>query len=133
MKVWQQETHRDVFILHIPYALEHATSDAIAQVLRCRLWVNVTEVYGPICASGNRESIGGERRIRSERPEAPNRGIDGTKRSSSGLCHKGLSRHSLGRLCSRLLRLGDVRTAVLAIVDTLPSPCGFGWQRVHNL
>ena len=93
--------------------------------------MNVTEVDGPICTPSNCESIRRERRIRSECSKAPNVGIDGAKRS--GLCHKGLSRHSLSRLCSRLLRLGNVRATVLAVVNTLPSPCGFGRQGVHNL
>jgi hypothetical protein len=95
--------------------------------------MNVAEVDGPICAPGNCKPIGRERRISSERSKAPDIGIDGAKRSRRGLCHKGLSRHGLGRLCSRLLGLGNVGATVLAVVDTLPSPCGFGWQGVHNL
>src|ERR1700761_7402592 len=108
LKVCQGETHRDVFVLHVPYALEYASSYAIAQVLRCCLGMNVAEVYGPIRASRNCESIGCEGRIRSEWSKAPNTSIDGAERSCCGLCHKGLSRHSLGRLCSRLLGLGNV-------------------------
>jgi hypothetical protein len=94
--------------------------------------MNVAKINGPIRATGNSESLGRKWRVRTE-PKATNISIDWTKRRCCGLCHKGLSCHGLGRLCGRLLRLGNVRATVLAVVDTLPSPCGFCRQRVHNL
>ena len=41
-------TYRDVFILHVPDALQHSSPDSIAQVLGGGLGVDVPEVNGPI-------------------------------------------------------------------------------------
>jgi hypothetical protein len=122
-----------MLVLHVPYALQHTTANRIAQILRCCLRVNVPEVHGPVRSPGDTEPLRCEGRVRGERPEAANIGVDGAKRRRSRLCDKGLSRDSLGGLCGGLLRFGDVRATIFSIVDPLSSPCGFCWECVYNL
>jgi hypothetical protein len=122
-----------MLVLHVPYALQHTTTNRIAQILRCCLRVNVSEVHGPVRSPGDTEPLRCEGRVRAERPEAANIGVDGTERRRSRLCDKGLSRDGLGGLCGGLLRLGDVRATVFSIVDPLSGPCGLCWECVYNL
>ena len=122
-----------MFVLHIPYALQHAAADCITQILCCCLWMNVAEVDGPVSSPGDTEPLRCKGRIRAKSPEAANTSVDGTERCRSRLCDKRLGRNSLGCLCCSLLRLGDVRATVFAIVDPLSGPRGFRGERVHNL
>jgi len=95
--------------------------------------MNVAKVDGPIRTPRNTESFRRERRVRGKRPKAANIGVDGAERHRSRLCDKGLSRDSLGGLGSSLLRLGNIRATILAIVDPLSSPRGFCGKCVDDL
>lgn len=143
---WREiETHGNVLVLHVPNALQHAATDGIAQVLRRRLRVDVTQVDGPVQALGAGETsarktsqaVGECRRVRAKRREAGGVGrergrvrLNGRK---CGLRNEGLSGGGLGSVSCCLLRLGHVGASILAIVDTLASPGGLGRERVHDL
>ena len=122
-----------MLVLHVPYALQHTTTNRIAQILRCCLGMDVSEVYRPIRSPGDTEPLCCERRVRAERPKAANTGVDGAKRRRSRLGDKGLCCDSLSGLCGGLLRLGDVRATVFSIIDPLSGPCGFCGECVYNL
>ena len=122
-----------MLVLHVPYALQHTAANRIAQILRCCFRMNVSEVHGPVRSPRDTEPLRCEGRVRAERPEAANIGVDGAERRSGRLCDKRLSRDSLGGLCGSLLRLGYVRATVFSIVDPLSGPRGFRGECVHNL
>lgn len=132
-RVTCESTYGNMLVLHVTYALQHTTANRIAQILRCCLWVNVSEVHGPVRSPSDTERLRCEGRVRAKCPEAANTGVNGTERRHSRLCDKGLSRDSLGGLCGGLLRLGDVRTTVFSIVDPLSGPRGFCGKCVDNL
>ena len=44
------ETYSNMFILHIPNALQHPTADSIAEIFSCCLRMDVTQVHRPIHA-----------------------------------------------------------------------------------
>ena len=45
-----RDTYCNVLILHVTDALKNATANGIAQILGCRLGMNVTEVNGTVHA-----------------------------------------------------------------------------------
>ena len=121
-----------MLVLHVADALQNAAANGVAKVLSGRLGVNITQVYGPVEPLVSRDSHGirGERRIRRERRERLAR-VD--RRERCRLRNERLSGSGLSGLSSGLLRLGNVSTAVLAIVNTFAGPCRLSRQSVHNL
>jgi hypothetical protein len=135
------KTYRNVLILHVPDALQHASPDGITQVLSGGLGVNVPEIDRPVqrlvsvqtakaVHAIHAPEVRSERQVGGHgRPEAA---LGGDGREGS-LSNKGLGRGSLSSLCSGLLRLGDVGASILAIVDTLPCPGGLCRESVDDL
>jgi len=133
--------YRDVLILHVPDALQHPSPDGIAKVLGGSLGVDVPEVNGPIqrlvsvqaakpIHAIHASELGSERQVRGHwRPEVALilHGREGS------LSDERLGCGGLSSLCGRLLRLGDVGTSVLAVVDALPCPGGFRGKSVDDL
>lgn len=125
-----------MLVLHVPDALKHPSPDSITQILRRGLRVDVPQIHRavealhtPLTAStdtGGRVWCEGRERARKG---VRRRGRQRTRR----LCNKRLRSGDLSRLRRGLLRLGDVRTAVLAVVDALTCPRGLGRECVHNL
>lgn len=136
-----------MLVLHVPDTLKDASSDGVAQVLRRRLRVDVTQVDGPVQSLGTNagtlktvQAVGRERgRVGAERREAGRvgstetsggAGLDGRER---GLGDEGLGGSSLGSVGGSLLRLRDIGAAVLAVVNALSSPGGLSGEGIYDL
>jgi hypothetical protein len=128
-----------MLVLHVPNALQHAAADGIAQVLGCRLGVDIAQVDRPVHSLNTAHAVCHITGIHH---------VNGVKRSASVLCerregcllrrhcllsNKGLSSSGLGLLSGRLLRLRDISAPVLAIIDALASPGRFRRQSVNDL
>ena len=132
LRATHKGTHGYMLVLHVSYALQHASANCIAQVLRRCLRMNVAKVHRPVCSLRDTKALPCEGRV-GAKPEAANIGVDGAERCRSRLRDKGLSCNSLGCLCRGLLGLGDVRATVFTIVDPLSGPRRFCGKCVHNL
>lgn len=130
-------TYSNVLVLHIPQTLKNTSSDSVAKVFGCRLWVDVAQVYRAVEALSTEvvERVGREWQIRRERRRSElTHGVRVDGRQGSGrLSDKGLSGRSLCSLSSSLLRLGDIGASVLAVVDALACPGWLSWESVDNL
>jgi hypothetical protein len=129
-----------MLVLHVPNALQNTASDCIAQIFRRRLRVDVTQVHSPVQPLGANASS-----HTSHTSHAPHRiGRIGREwrewnarslhwRMLHRLRNERLRSGSLRRLRRRLLRLGDVRAAILAIIDALAGPCWLSREGCDNL
>lgn len=124
-----------MLVLHIANALQDTTPDGVAQVLSGSLRVNIAQVDCAVEGLRRRhstETVGREGHIwRQRRREA--RPISLERGERGRLCYERLSGSSLRGLRCGLLRLGDVGTAVLAVVDALARPSRLRRQRVDDL
>lgn len=129
-------TYSNVFILHIPNALQHSTANCIAKIFGRSLWMNVTQIHCPVHAlnalnAAHTISIHHFHWVKSS-------GIwrewrEGGLRRHARLCDKRLCSGSLSLLGSCLLRFRNVGTAIFAIVYPFTGPRWLSWQSVHNL
>lgn len=132
-------TYSNMLILHVPDALEHASTNGVTKILGCGLGVDVAEVHGPVHGLNTAHAICHVAGVQH---------INGRELGASVLskwrkirllrCHRllGNQRLSGGGLCllrSGLLGLGDVGAAVFTIVDTLPSPRWLSRKGVYDL
>lgn len=133
------KTYGDMLILHVSQALEDTTTDSVAQVLGGRFRVDVPEIHSPVQPLSTRkalEGIGGEGNVRGHGRGGKGISAHASLNGSEGrgrLSDERLGRGGLSCLCSSLLRLGDIRASVLAIVDAFASPCRLGGKGVHDL
>lgn len=115
-----------MLVLHVAHALQDTTPDGVAQVLRSSLRVNITQVDGAVKGLRYNHSTKAVRREGhvgcQRRCEALPIGLERRERRCGRLCDERLRSSSLRGLRCGLLRLGDVGTAVLAIVDALARP-----------
>lgn len=135
VKEERERTYSDMLILHIPNALKHPSPDRITQILRRRLGMNIPEVNRPIKSlHARRLRTRARRRVRREWGERAREGVRrrGRKRAC-GLGDERLRSGNLGGLGGGLLRLGNVGAPVLAVIDPLACPRGFGGERVDDL
>jgi hypothetical protein len=131
-------THGDMLIGHISNALKHAAPDRITKVLRRRLGMYIAEVHcsvqagatGCSHASEHRSTGRSGRHLRVRREGRVREGLEGRRRR---LRDEGLRGSNLGSCRGRLLRLRDIGTAVLSIIDTLTSPRGFRGKGGNDL
>lgn len=127
-----------MLILHVPDALKHAAPNSIAQVFGCRLWVDVTQIdcpvhslnaSHPVCHIASAHHVNAAKcgSVGCERRKAA---LSGRHRL---LSDQGLSRRGLSLLGGHLLRLRDVGTAVLSVINSFTCPRWFGGQSINNL
>jgi hypothetical protein len=57
VRVVYESTYGNMLVLHVPYALQHTTANRIAQILRCCLRMNISEVHGPVRSPGDTEAL----------------------------------------------------------------------------
>ena len=116
-----------MLVLHVPDALQHTSTDGVAQILRRRLGMDVAEI--------NRSVYSGTPRYSTR--AAGHHGVDVSLREPAGGGRSVAKGGKHGRLWGDkglcLLRLGDVCTTVFAIVDAFTSPVGFGREGVDDL
>ena len=112
--------------MHVPDALQYTSANGVAQILRRRIGVDVSEINDPIhpmttrrtCAGSHHGvDVGWREPARGSRA-VPKRGKDGSPR---------------GDECLGLLRLGNVCAAVFTIVDAFSGPVGFCREGVDDL
>lgn len=118
-----------MLVLHISDALKDSPPNGIANVLGSSLGVDIAEIDRPVhLLSGGGGSSYSEGRARWR--------IEALCREPSA---HGSERHRRevgvdgGELALLLLRLGNVRAAVLAVVDALARPLRFSWERSDDL
>ena len=129
-------SYSNMLVLHVPQTLKDTATNSVAKVLRCRLRVNVAQVHSAIQTLGAEvvERVRRERQVRGERRRSKLSGIGVDRRQGgSRLRHKRLRGRRLRCLSSGLLRLRDVCTPILAIVDSLSGPGSFCRKSVDNL
>lgn len=134
-------TYCNVLVLHVPDALQHASPDGIAQVLGGGLGVDVTKIDGPVqCLvsvqateavhTAHASELRSERQVGGHRRPEVALAVDGREGS---LSNEGLGCGGLSSLCGSLLRLGNVSTSILAIIDAFACPGGLRRESVDHL
>ena len=130
-----------MLILHVPDALQHTSPDGIAQIFGGGLRVDVPEVDRPVqrlvsVQAAKAVHAAHASKIRSERQIGGHGGpeVALTVHGREGsLGNERLGCGSLSGLSSGLLRLGNVSTSILAIVDALPRPGGLRRECIDDL
>ena len=137
-------TYCNVFILHVPNALQHTSPNSIAQILSGGLRVDVPKIDRPVqrlvsvqaakvvhgVHAIHASELRSERQVGGHgRPEIT-LALDGREGS---LSDEGLGSSSLSSLGSGLLGLGDISASILAIVDALSCPGRLCRESVDNL
>jgi len=127
-----------VLVLHIPDALQDTAANGIAQVFWSGLWVDITQIHGPVHGLNPAHTIGHVASVHHVdgcewcTPIRRERKV-GLLRRHCLLGNERLSSGRLGLLSCSLLRLGNVGTAVFPIVDSLACPRRFSGKSVNYL